>query len=150
MESEFKQTPDGRFICPKCLRPMNSISQGNYDIVEWEQDAEKYQKIDCPGDSQEPVCGECGEYIGWAYADLLSLVEENKNGIEKDKTGRIVCPVCRTPMDEIQQTMYDYITWGWDKKNKMYCKATDGDADKPKCGHCDSILSWEIGEELGY
>lgn len=67
-EPSMKMNEDGQLICPHCEKPMESISQTQYDTIKWKWDSKdkKYHKQSKNGgESEKCTCDACGEHIGW-------------------------------------------------------------------------------------
>jgi hypothetical protein len=71
MENELKQDKDGKLICPKCSKPIDCITQIHYEHLEWDEKLKKYHKVEWPGDDEDPIYGECSEYLDTRYAWLF-------------------------------------------------------------------------------
>lgn len=72
MSEQFKKDKEGRYICPNCGRAMDKVLQTQYDNIRWEWVPQEkiYVKI-VDGDSEQPMCGECGTHIDWDYGEKL-------------------------------------------------------------------------------
>jgi len=68
----------------------------------------------------------------------------NTEKLKKDKKGRLICPNCGMPMENISFTFYEITRWKWNDKTKRYERIpTDGDTAY-KCVHCGKqIVNFE-------
>lgn len=68
----MKKDKQGKYICPGCVKPMNSVAQTMYDDIRWSWDEKSHCYIKTQGgDADAPKCGECGTEIDQEYADVL-------------------------------------------------------------------------------
>ena len=97
MGNELKRDKDGRLICPKCSKPIDCITQAHYEHLEWDENLKKYCKIEWPGDYQNPICGECNEYLDTKYTQLFDEQNKGDNGVNRLKN------VISKAVDEIEK-----------------------------------------------
>ncbi|MCB4791252.1 MAG: hypothetical protein LHV68_05130 [Elusimicrobia bacterium] len=68
----MQKDKQGRYICPACNKPMNSVIQTMYDDITWTWDIKTKQYVKSQGgDAEDPKCGECYAKIDQQYADEL-------------------------------------------------------------------------------
>ncbi len=69
---DFKKDKEGKFICPNCGKPMNKVTQTQYDDITWEWDDEdkRYVKKDS-GSAEHCHCGECDTDLGYDIGEML-------------------------------------------------------------------------------
>ena len=70
---KLKKDEEGRFICPHCGKPMESISQTFYEIDQWtfNKKTKRYEKIPTNGSTEQFKCDHCGKQIGWEIHEEL-------------------------------------------------------------------------------
>lgn len=54
--------------------------------------------------------------------------------------GKVICPHCFTPMEQVIETQYDDISWHWNEEKKTYEKYNAGASDGKKCSICNEYI----------
>ena len=69
-------------------------------------------------------------------ADLPETMEEEFE-LAKKEGRQPRCVHCGKPLDRVEETQLDFITWIWDKKTMSYIKQPPaGDTETPYCANC--------------
>ncbi|MCB4791257.1 MAG: hypothetical protein LHV68_05155 [Elusimicrobia bacterium] len=74
----MQKDKDGKYVCPVCSKPMNSITWSTYDSIRWDWDSKVKRYVQSTHeDADDPKCGECDIPLDMEFA--TELIEEDSH-----------------------------------------------------------------------